>query len=109
MWLRRFAAPRPVGPAPMTRTSTLLRTAVSRLKAESRRRGGGEDVHLFLAHVESGCALQDFLETGDSLEGVAGQVQHANELRSGGLLTVRERWRGGHGGVSGGEIMAQYG
>lgn len=24
MWLRRLAAPRPVGPMPMTRTSTLL-------------------------------------------------------------------------------------
>jgi len=30
-WFNRFAAPRPVGPAPMTRTSTLLRSDISGL------------------------------------------------------------------------------
>src|SRR4051812_4591920 len=29
MWLRRFAAPKPVGPAPITRTSTFLRANLS--------------------------------------------------------------------------------
>ncbi len=41
-WWRRFAAPRPVGPAPMIRTSTLLHSGVSRGQLgvpAARRRG----------------------------------------------------------------------
>lgn len=36
-WFRRFAAPRPVGPAPMTRTSTSLCTVVSRVEVATAR------------------------------------------------------------------------
>ena len=38
MWLRRLAAPRPVGPMPMTRTSTLLRRGA---ESVSLRLGSG--------------------------------------------------------------------
>jgi hypothetical protein len=36
-WFRRFAAPRPVGPAPMTRTSTSLYTMVSSVEVATAR------------------------------------------------------------------------
>lgn len=42
MWLRRLAAPRPVGPAPITRTSTLLQT---RIQGSAARSGGSIDEH----------------------------------------------------------------
>lgn len=59
MWLRRLAAPRPVGPMPMTRTSTLLQAccqyvAVSGSLRPARKLGGGvreENIHV--SHCES--------------------------------------------------------
>lgn len=63
IWLRRFAAPRPVGPAPMTRTSTELKsstkTTVSNcsnelldvVKASLPLEGGGEvSLHIGVGH-----------------------------------------------------------
>jgi hypothetical protein len=47
-WFRRFAAPRPVGPAPMTRTSTSLYTMVSRVEVAT---GCGRSSHL-LGHCD---------------------------------------------------------
>ena len=46
MWFRRFAAPRPVGPAPMTRTSTFLPTLLVNLLSERKGSPSGADSHL---------------------------------------------------------------
>lgn len=59
MWLRRLAAPRPVGPMPMTRTSTLLQLCCqyealygwSRTWQEAR--GGVREENIRVSHCES--------------------------------------------------------
>lgn len=53
IWLRRFAAPRPVGPAPMTRTSTSLCILVSRVEVATARIRSSH----FLGHCD-GCVKE---------------------------------------------------
>jgi hypothetical protein len=67
--LRRLAAPRPVGPAPMTSTSTELWHG--ELELQER---GAVRVHFFLGG--SHLSLQEFLKTRNSLQCLAGEVQH---------------------------------
>lgn len=60
MWLRRLAAPRPVGPMPMTRTSTLLQLwrqyealYVRVVETWQEARGGVREQNIRVSHCES--------------------------------------------------------
>ncbi len=67
MWSRRLAAPKPVGPAPMTRTSTLLQILVSNTDPKLRRAPKGRG-NLHVRHGERR-ALKSLDETaGQSTE-----------------------------------------
>lgn len=77
IWFRRFAAPRPVGPAPMTSTSTLLGHRISHPCALLEALNG-DRLHVGVRHP----ALQKILNARHLLQCLASDVQHkkAGEL-----------------------------
>lgn len=56
IWLRRLAAPRPVGPLPIIRTSTLLRAVLATFASRTQ----WENLHVCWRHLEAAWSIEGF-------------------------------------------------